>query len=1034
MSSTEVAGGVTDPSAEAALAYPEPRRRSLQIYAVDPMIARLSGNEVVTITVPYEPLRPGPSGDLVQVIDYDASTKRFYTPVDLDSPVLLAQDGLAPSERDPRFHQQMVYAVTSSLLENFERGLGRRFRWRGSDRLRIFPHGFQGENAVFDDGHGGSLRFGYFRTDPRDAGRNLPGQWVFSCLSHDIVVHEATHALVDRLRPLYKEATNIDVYAFHEGFADVVALFQHFALPELLARYIQSNRADLTARSPLVELAQQFGESTGRGRALRDALGEENPDPTRLGRTLEPHARGSIFVSAVFDAFFTTYQAAIADLIRIATAGSGQLPPGALHPDLVARVAGEARAMAQRVLMMCIRAFQYLPPVDVTFGDFLRSAVTADVDLFPADTLGLRAALVEGFRKRGIYPDGVSGLADEAVAWPSAAELGLPPLDVVAVVEPLVAETALGFRTRRSARRGHRRAAGPAEGRGQGPQRLRPQARRRPRTESPAEDPGAQLPRRVPTGRERSGQGQRGRADHPDRPGRGVEGPRRRRGPAPRRTDPGRGCGRRGPVRGRPPDTGSGSGRGSGRRGAVGGPRCLRRPVRRRGPAGSVADRRPERRLPVAGVPTRTGPADRGLAHPRSAGSGPAVVTATLRMYAVGFGDCFLLTVPRFEERPWRMLVDCGVHGMGRGEHSLGTVITDLIATCSDGPGGGPIIDLVVASHRHQDHIAGFTDARWGDVTVGEVWLPWCEDPADTEAQRLRTRLDGAARTLHQQFAVDAPEVAAIALNSLSNERAMTTLRDGFAGQPTRRFQSATAPVRTELAGLPDARIHLLGPARSEEAIKAMDPPELERWLALSLGVGPGATVPGGPDPATGPFGPAYGITDRAVFRQRYPHLDADDDLLDHAVLDPDDALAAASWLDRCLNNTSLVFVVEIEDVRIVFPGDAQWGVWREILTNTDARALLERATLYKVSHHGSHNGSPKSLVHDVLPEHVTSMMSFRTMERWTAIPQTDLVAALRTPGRTLLRPDEDIPAAGPGGVGEIRRAADGLWTEIDLG
>ena len=77
MSPSEVAGGMTDPSAEAALAYPEPRRRSLQIYAVDPMIARLSGNEVVTITVPYEPLRPGPSGDLVQVIDYDASTKRL---------------------------------------------------------------------------------------------------------------------------------------------------------------------------------------------------------------------------------------------------------------------------------------------------------------------------------------------------------------------------------------------------------------------------------------------------------------------------------------------------------------------------------------------------------------------------------------------------------------------------------------------------------------------------------------------------------------------------------------------------------------------------------------------------------------------------------------------------------------------------------------------------------------------------------------------------------------------------------------------
>lgn len=421
------------------------------------------------------------------------------------------------------------------------------------------------------------------------------------------------------------------------------------------------------------------------------------------------------------------------------------------------------------------------------------------------------------------------------------------------------------------------------------------------------------------------------------------------------------------------------------------------------------------------------------------------MVTATLRMYAVGFGDCFLLSVPRFQQRPWRMLVDCGVHGMGRGEHSLGEVITDVIATCTDpadaATPGGPVIDLVVASHRHQDHISGFTDARWADVRVGEVWLPWCEDPADAEAQRLRTRLDGAARALHTRFAIDGPEIAALALNSLSNERAMTTLRDGFAGSPVRRFLSTVTPVRTELNGLPDARIHLLGPARTQEAVKAMDPPELERWLALRLGDGgadgvPDARGPGGAGAdggaggaGGGPFGPAYGIVDRGAFRARYPHLDADDDLLDRKVLDADDALAAASWLDRCLNNTSLVFVAEIEDVRIVFPGDAQWGVWREILANTDALALLERATLYKVSHHGSHNGSPKSLVERVLPARLTSMMSFQTMERWTAIPKTDLVAALSVPGRTLLRPDEDVPA-----VGEIRRAPNGLWTEVDLG
>jgi hypothetical protein len=80
--------------------------------------------------------------------------------------------------------------------------------------------------------------------------RNLPGQHVFTCLSHDILVHEAAHALVHRQRARFKDPTNLDVYAFHEGFADIVALFQHFTMPGLVNRYIQENRADLTAVRP----------------------------------------------------------------------------------------------------------------------------------------------------------------------------------------------------------------------------------------------------------------------------------------------------------------------------------------------------------------------------------------------------------------------------------------------------------------------------------------------------------------------------------------------------------------------------------------------------------------------------------------------------------------------------------------------------------------------------------------------------------------------------------------------------------------
>jgi len=397
------------------------------------------------------------------------------------------------------------------------------------------------------------------------------------------------------------------------------------------------------------------------------------------------------------------------------------------------------------------------------------------------------------------------------------------------------------------------------------------------------------------------------------------------------------------------------------------------------------------------------------------------MVTATLRMYAVGFGDCFLLSIPRADQRPWRMLVDCGVHVLGRSEHAMATVVGDLIEVCSDD--ADPVIDVVVATHRHQDHVSGFDDARWSEVTVGEVWLPWSENPSDSVAQQLRTRLDATARNLHLRFGADSAEVAGLALNSLSNEKAMTTLRDGFRGRARRCYLSTEEPNRRELTGLPDARVHLLGPPRTPAAIKSMDPPELERWLTMD------ERASGRSDSLEIPFGPAYRITDRAAFWQQYEHLTAEDELLDSVPLEPDGGLAAASWLDRVLNNTSLVFVLEVDDIRILFAGDAQWGVWREILNNLDARELLARTNLYKVSHHGSHNGSPKTLVNEVLPSSLTSVMSFKTMSRWKAIPKAQLVTALSAERRLLLRPDEAVPDSP-----SVRRAADGLWTEIDLG
>jgi len=257
---------------------------------------------------------------------------------------------------------------------------------------------------------------------------------VFTALSHDIIAHETTHAVLHRLRKHYSTPTNSDVLAFHEGFADIIAILQHFTYPEIVAEHIAATRADLTDRtmsetSPLLSLASQFGYASGTAAPLRTAL--MNPDKSAYLNATEEHDRGAVLVAAVIDGFLRSYHDSIEDLLRIATAGTGVLQPGALHPDLVKRVASTACLTAERVTQICVRAFDYLPPVDLTFSDYLRALVTADIDLFPDDTVHLRANLIEGFRARGIYPAGVASLAEGSLRLESVDPQGFSPLPFV---------------------------------------------------------------------------------------------------------------------------------------------------------------------------------------------------------------------------------------------------------------------------------------------------------------------------------------------------------------------------------------------------------------------------------------------------------------------------------------------------------------------------------------------------------------------------------------------------------------------------
>lgn len=434
------------------------------------------------INVRYQKLLPGPvvkdrHYDAIAVIDYDATNDVWYEPVDLDDPAILIRGGLDPTESDPRFHQQMVYAVVSETIQHFETALGRRISWRRQHRppgfkggtwppgdiltLNLYPHAMMARNAFYSPKAHGIL-FGYFKADENDPGTNaLPGQTVYTCLSHDIIVHETTHAIIDGIRRYFTEQTNIEVAAFHEGLADIVALFRHFSHREVLLDTIQRTggalykyqlkpdaetspddwyeptekeraeagakgrtqaapptiEAQIGKRNPLVELAQQFGETTGRGRALRSALGTK-PNSDDIKTLTEPHARGSILVAAIFDAFFSIYMRSTADLFRIFRAGGGRVDAVDLPDALANRLAGEAARIAEQFFQICVRAIDYCPPVDLTFGDYLRAIITAERDLRPTDELGVRSAVMQAFRLRGIMPESASYFSEGEIAWP----------------------------------------------------------------------------------------------------------------------------------------------------------------------------------------------------------------------------------------------------------------------------------------------------------------------------------------------------------------------------------------------------------------------------------------------------------------------------------------------------------------------------------------------------------------------------------------------------------------------------------------
>jgi hypothetical protein len=375
-------------------------------------------------------------------------------------------------------------------------------------------------------------------------------------------------------------------------------------------------------------------------------------------------------------------------------------------------------------------------------------------------------------------------------------------------------------------------------------------------------------------------------------------------------------------------------------------------------------------------------PAKKPQAKRAAAGAAPASVT--IRMYNVGFGDCFLLTFHYAKEKR-HMLVDFGSTAAPKGHAKdyMKRVAADIKAQC------GTKLHIVVATHRHRDHISGFaTDGDATGVTIAGlkpdyVIQPWTEDPnakpdaltatvkvgkGNPGAKQMAAHYLGSLDAMHRVAAgvgawakQNATQVDSATANQLSflgddNLKNLSAVKNliamGRAGKPF--YVNAGMKLNGLLPGV---KITVMGPPTLKQSDKirterSKDPNEF--WQFRNFW----ATQPG--------------AVARAVSERPVPLFPRDVSVArgpnvrwfirESRKIQSGQMLELVRQLDDVMNNTSVILLLEIGSKKLLFPGDAQIENWAFALDNPKWMALLADVDLYKVGHHGSLNATPKTL------------------------------------------------------------------------
>lgn len=392
--------------------------------------------------------------------------------------------------------------------------------------------------------------------------------------------------------------------------------------------------------------------------------------------------------------------------------------------------------------------------------------------------------------------------------------------------------------------------------------------------------------------------------------------------------------------------------------------------------------------------------------------------TIRVRMYRVGFGDCFLLSFPLAEvdasgDTHRHILIDCGVHFSG--DLKMIDRAVDHIAETTKRK-----LAIVIATHSHQDHISGFSN-KFSSFEIGEVWLPWCEDVSDKQALKLQKKHLALTERLRQHFEAEARRapvnrtraaaMAAIA-NLVQNKTAMTLLRGGFNVNAEVRYLNASEFVKNA-GGITGLSANILGPPRDEKFLAKMDPPAGQSYLRMDGNQSERLD-------AVQPFAGRWRLkpSDPRFADKRIAHLKLSDEDLKvfRKELASPSLNSLAFALDQAKNNTSLVTLFSFRGQQLLFPGDAQWGNWKFWLDQDDADAILSGITFFKIGHHGSHNSTPRAALEKMSKGKFAAMVSTQSVP-WESIPRMPLMDRLGELTKNRVVRSDSLPLAGMTGA-----------------